>query len=143
MKVASRPATLEDLPFLVSLRLRTIEEHIRAAGTQLTLSEHEARAASNLESCSILLANGQPIGMMKILRTPGQWNLDQFQVEPDFQGQGVGTQLMRGLQQEAAQVGVKLTLSVLKGNPALHLYERLGFTIVSETEGLYGMESAA
>ena len=143
MHVASRPATLEDLSFLVSLRLRTIDPHIRAAGTQLTLVEHEARARSNLESCSIFVASGRPVGMMKVLRTPGLWNVDQFQIEPDLQRQGIGAQLMRTLQQEALQAKVRLALSVLKGNPALRLYERLGFKIVSETESIYAMESAA
>ena len=34
---------------------------IYAAGPQLTLVEHEARARSNLESCSIFVASGRPV----------------------------------------------------------------------------------
>ena len=137
------PRRLKTFPSLSVCACAPIDPHMRAAGTQLTLVEHEARARSNLESCSIFVASGRPVGMMKVLRTPGLWNVDQFQIEPDLQRQGIGAQLVRTLQQEALQARVRLTLSVLKGNPALRLYERLGFKIVSETESVYGMESAA
>jgi ribosomal protein S18 acetylase RimI-like enzyme len=140
--IATRPATPVDIPFLVELRLRTIDEHIRRAGTHLTHEEHVARAASNLTCCMVVLDHGRPIGMTKVLRAPDRWCLDQIQIEPEKQRRGIGTQLVRGLQREAGLAGVRLTLEVLKANPALHLYERLGFRIVSENDATYAMESS-
>jgi ribosomal protein S18 acetylase RimI-like enzyme len=55
-------------------------------------------------------------------------------VEPDRRGQGVGTALLRALCRRARQDGIEaLSLSVERDNPALHLYERLGFVEVEGT----------
>ena len=44
--------------------------------------------------------------------------------------------LLRGLQSEAAAAGKPLRIHVERFNPALRLYERLGFRLV-EDHGLY------
>ena len=138
-----RPAEPADIAFLTELRLRTIHEHIVRAGTVLTLEEHQRRAATNLESCAVFELAGRPIGMMKVIRSVREWNLDQFQLEPEFQGHGHGAEILRQLQASARAAGVLLTLKVLKVNPALRLYERLGFKIVGEERGIYAMQSEA
>jgi ribosomal protein S18 acetylase RimI-like enzyme len=48
-------------------------------------------------------------------------------VREDARGQGVGTALMRALIVEAASGGLGLCLNVRQENPAVALYERLGF----------------
>lgn len=49
-------------------------------------------------------------------------------VVPEFRGQGVGTKLMRRLIEKARNLKFPaLSLSVSRRNPALRLYERLGF----------------
>lgn len=140
---STRPATPQDIAFLTELRLRTIHEHIVRAGTVLTLEEHRRRASANLESCSVFEVGGRPVGMMKVLRSDGEWTIDQIQLEPEFQSRGMGTEILRKLQASAQAAGVRLTLKVLKVNPALRLYERLGFKVVGEEEGIYAMQSEA
>jgi ribosomal protein S18 acetylase RimI-like enzyme len=81
--------------------------------------------------------------MMKVLRSDGEWTIDQIQLEPEFQSRGMGTEIVRNLQASAQAAGVRLTLKVLKVNPALRLYERLGFKVVGEEEGIYAMQSEA
>ena len=68
---------------------------------------------------------------------------DQIQLEPEFQGHGLGTEILRSLQQSAQFAGAQLSLHVLKVSPALRLYERLGFNIVGEEDGMYAMRSEA
>jgi len=140
---SARAAKTEDITFLIDLRLRTIQEHIVRSGTVLTMEEHRRRASANLESCTIFEVEGRPIGMMKVVRSDGEWNLDQLQLEPQFQGHGMGSEILRQLQVAARAAGVLLTLEVLKVNPALRLYERLGFKIVGDEEGIYAMQSEA
>lgn len=139
----ARPAVADDIQFLVELRLQTIDEHIRRAGTVLSVDEHRSRAASHLSSCTIFEVKAAPIGMIKILRSEQVWTVEQLQLLPQVQRLGLGTSIMRGLQQEAEQAGVLLTLGVLAGNPALRLYERLGFRLVSQDRGILWMQSAA
>lgn len=58
-----------------------------------------------------------------------------------YRGQGIGTAMMRAMLDELRGAGyARASLSVQKENPALHLYERLGFRIMGngadETEWL-------
>jgi ribosomal protein S18 acetylase RimI-like enzyme len=55
---------------------------------------------------------------------------------PEHRSQGIGTQLLRELQNEAAAAGKSLSIHVETFNPALHLYERLGFKVI-EDKGLH------
>ena len=56
-------------------------------------------------------------------------------VEPEYRGMGVGTALLRALISRGAEVGYRaVSLSVDARNPALRLYERLGFQVV-KSEG--------
>ncbi|MFN7929278.1 MAG: GNAT family N-acetyltransferase [Blastocatellia bacterium] len=50
---------------------------------------------------------------------------------PDYRGQGIGTRLMSELFTLLARYNA-LSLSVSRENPALRLYERLGFRIVKD-----------
>jgi ribosomal protein S18 acetylase RimI-like enzyme len=53
-------------------------------------------------------------------------------VLPECIGQGIGTQLMQQFLDEAAKYYTAVTLNVRADNPALRLYQRLGFEIVGE-----------
>jgi GNAT superfamily N-acetyltransferase len=51
-------------------------------------------------------------------------------------GRGIGTELLSTLLEKAADAGFQaLSLSVSKDNPALQLYEKLGFAKVKPVEG--------
>jgi GNAT superfamily N-acetyltransferase len=53
-----------------------------------------------------------------------------------FRGRGIGTELLSTLLEKAADAGFQaLSLSVSKDNPALQLYEKLGFAKVKPVEG--------
>ncbi len=56
-------------------------------------------------------------------------------VLPEYRGMGVGTELLRALISRGTEVGYRaISLSVDARNPALRLYERLGFRVV-KSEG--------
>jgi ribosomal protein S18 acetylase RimI-like enzyme len=48
-------------------------------------------------------------------------------VDKSLRRQGIGTELVKGLIKEAASAGRAVALGVVKTNPAVRLYERLGF----------------
>jgi ribosomal protein S18 acetylase RimI-like enzyme len=54
-------------------------------------------------------------------------------VVPEYRGQGIGTRLLERLLQEASHHHAAVSLSVTADNPALRLYQRLGFDIVATT----------
>jgi ribosomal protein S18 acetylase RimI-like enzyme len=142
-QVEFRQATQQDIAYLTQLRLRTIHEHIRSAGIDLSYEEHELRARTRLEYCSILNMDGRTVGMIKVVRSAESWTIEQLQVEPEFQGNGIGAAVVRKVQNEAKTAGVKLLLGVLSANPALRLYRRLGFDVISEANGIVELHSVA
>jgi len=56
----------------------------------------------------------------------------QLFVDGPFQRQGIGTEVMNRLIGEAARLDQAVRLAVVKINPALRLYERLGFHTAPE-----------
>ncbi|KAB0643316.1 GNAT family N-acetyltransferase [Burkholderia latens] len=133
-----RPASPADLPFLLRLRQITMTEHLQRAGIPTDDESHQRRVAANFEDAMIVCdgtdANAEPIGMLKVTRAADEWHVHQIQILPSRQGQRIGEAILRDLMTEAARAHVPVTLGVLHGNPARRLYERLGFTVVSETE---------
>lgn len=56
-------------------------------------------------------------------------------VLPEYRGMGVGTTLLRALISRGTEVGYRaISLSVDRRNPALRLYERLGFRVIKNGE---------
>lgn len=61
---------------------------------------------------------------------PGEWYLSMLAVDPEAQGQGVGSQLLEALPSFVRELGSQLSLNVDDGNPrAAKLYHRQGFTV--------------
>lgn len=59
---------------------------------------------------------------------------------PTYRGQGLGTQLLEKMLEQAHQVGFPaVSLSVSAGNPAQRLYTRLGFEVVQQSDDSYTM----
>lgn len=59
-------------------------------------------------------------------------------VMPEKRGSGIGAQLLEDMRNRAAQRGAsRLHLEVREGNPALGLYQRVGFTPVGRRPGYY------
>lgn len=139
MQLTKRTATYADIPFLLELRRATMSPYLVASGMVASDEGHMKRIELDFESAKILELHGQPVGLLKVVRHVDHWELLQIQLIPTLQGKGVGASLIRELLFEAGQVQTTVRLSVLKSNPARHLYERLGFVLVSEGDHSYLM----
>ena len=127
-----RPATEADLPFLLRLRMQAMAPHHAAAGIEQSIAEHEARVRDRLDCAQVIDLGAEPVGLLKLLRDQGEWQVMQLQLLPAHQGQGIGSRLLTAVVEQADAAGVGLSLWVLKVNPARRLYERLGFAVVGE-----------
>jgi len=136
---ALRPATETDIPFLMDLRHQAMDAVMVAAGMMPSDEAHMQRVLYGFEWAQVVLLAGEPIGLLKVVRTAPVWDLIQIQVAPAHQGKGLGEQLLRALMAQAMAAGASVKLCVLKVNPALHLYERLGFVVIGETRDTYNM----
>ena len=55
-------------------------------------------------------------------------------LQPAYHGRGIGTQMLRTLLDEARQIYPAVSLSVRGSNPAVRLYERVGFRKVEGSD---------
>jgi ribosomal protein S18 acetylase RimI-like enzyme len=88
--------------------------------------------------CAFLVIerDGHPIGRIYIDRTPEEICLVDIALLPEVRGAGLGTQLVQEILDEAQAAGKRVTIHVEHFNPAMHLYQRLGFEKIDET-GVY------
>ena len=87
-------------------------------------------------SFDVILVDGEPAGRLYVHRGPSEIRIVDIALIPEHRGGGVGTSLLRDLLAEADEGGKSVTIHVERMNPALRLYERLGFT-VAEDKGVY------
>jgi ribosomal protein S18 acetylase RimI-like enzyme len=88
----------------------------------------------------IIEQDGQPIGRMMVLRKEDSTLLVDIALLAEHRGLGIGGELLHVLIRECSRDRVPLRLQVLKTNPALRLYERLGFTRTGEDQMYIQME---
>ena len=139
MDLARRPATAADIPFLLDLRRKSMDQHLRASGASVSEADHLDRLMHRFDCADVLLQDGVPVGLLKVSRDGRDWTIIQIQLIPELQGQGLGADILRQIIAEAVAADASLTLSVLKANPARLLYERLGFVVESESEYEFNM----
>lgn len=82
-------------------------------------------------------ADGHVVGRLWVDRGADCLHVLDISLLPEARGQGLGSLLLRGLMAEAQQRGTPLTISVEVHNPALGLYQRLGFEAQGELQGIY------
>jgi ribosomal protein S18 acetylase RimI-like enzyme len=103
---------------------------------------HYARAYADTDQL-IIRQEGEPIGRMILARSVAEWCVVDIALLPSRRGQGIGTLLLERIKAAAAQAEAPyVRLSVDVRNPARRLYERLGFAVVEEGEGLANVEMA-
>lgn len=147
MTVALRPVTPGDEPFLLGVYASTRAEELAAvpwtpeqkaafvAQQFAAQSAHYAKHYDGL-SADVVLVGGEPAGRLLVARWPAEIRIVDIALLPAFRGAGAGTRLLTGLIGEARAAGLPLTIHVERMNPAMRLYERLGFRPVAD-EGVY------
>ena len=120
-----------------------MDVHLAASGMSATDESHLARLMHRFECSEVLVRDDEPVGLLKVSRLPGEWEIVQIQLAPQLQGQGIGRSLVEQILVDAARAGADVKLSVLKANPARLLYARLGFQVVDEDAHEYYMRHTA
>lgn len=69
------------------------------------------------------------IGVIVVEERSSELWIDHMVIATSEQSRGVGTALVRWVQDAAASTGAAVTLSVVDGNAARELYQRLGFIV--------------
>jgi ribosomal protein S18 acetylase RimI-like enzyme len=84
----------------------------------------------------VVLVDGRPAGRLYVARWPEELRVIDIALLPEFRRRGIGTALLRNLLEEASARRLPVRIHVERHNPALVLYEALGFRLV-EDRGVY------
>lgn len=110
-------------------------------------SEENTRTRVAEGDCYLAVASGRILGtitLRKRERTKGcPWydrpdvaSFGQFAVDPAFQRKGIGTALLRKVEQHAVEVGAaELALDTAEGaGPLIRMYEKLGYRFIEHVD---------
>lgn len=141
----------EDKAFLFEVYLRTRKAEVMSWGwsekqeleflrLQFQCRQHSYRQHYPMAESKIIVSKSLKMGYVLTARTERELVLVDIALLPDYQGQEIGTALIKSLQQEASCAALPLCLSVLNGSPAKRLYDRLGFQVIGGDEVYLRME---
>lgn len=111
-----------------------MDEHLHRAGVIADDSAHWQRIKYHYNDAYIVLMGSERIGLFKRHKGANEWTIIQIQILPAYQGQGIATWLLHAFLRQADEANVPVTLSVLNGNRAITLYQRVGFKIVDNDD---------
>ena len=138
--VSLRAARDQDTGLALTLYLQTMLPLLAALGLG---DEHRLRARFRQgyrpECSTFVQVRGMDVGWMQVSAGPAGLHLDQLHLASGWRGRGIGSHLLGGLLAGAAEAGSTVALDVIRGNPAIGLYRRLGFRVVGEDEEKFQM----
>ncbi|MGY4396799.1 ribosomal protein S18 acetylase RimI-like enzyme [Sphingomonas sp. UYAg733] len=146
-----RPEADADVPFAMRLYASTREEELAQVSgwsegqkslflaQQFTAQRHHYKTQLACDF-HVIEHHGEPVGRLYLERRETIVSIVDIALMPEARGKGAGRLIIEALIEAAAQTGRGVGIFVEKFNPALHLYQRLGFTMVRELEVYLEME---
>jgi ribosomal protein S18 acetylase RimI-like enzyme len=150
-KIDFRPISEKDQTFLYSLYASTREAEMAQTGwtnfekENFLRQQFVAQHAFYMEQFSnaqfqIIQIENKPIGRLYIDHRKDEIRLIDIALLPEYRNQGIGNALLKDIIKDAAKANKPVRIHVERYNPALHLYERLGFVRIGDTGVYYLME---
>ena len=142
IKFQKRPAIHSDEPFMRALHKAAYQDVVaRQFGwwdDEVQYSLFTQKWAP--EKFEIIEIEGKPIGCLSVENHPDKVFVAEVQILPEFQGRGIGAELIRAELARARQMQKPVHLQVLQKNErARAFYERLGFTVQGTTNRHFSM----
>lgn len=133
-----RPATLADRAFAERLS----HDNMAAYRASRNIAWDRARFEASWASFDnrVIESGGIAVGVLRLHALPDALEIRDLQLLPGHQGRGLGAWAVRQAFRRAAELGKpELRLRVFPENPARRLYQRLGFTVRAELDGVLHM----
>lgn len=145
--IGFRPIIDNDLPFLSQLYASTRADEMamvpwseeeKAAFLQMQFNAQHSYYQQQFNDADFLIIykNEESIGRVYVERRADEIRLIDIALKPEQRGLGLGTLLLEELLNEAKESQLPVRIHVEQFNPALKLYQRLGFK-QTEDQGVY------
>ena len=92
------------------------------------------------EDYQIVEYQNQTIGFIKVVTSKTDVYLAEIQITNKYRNQGIGTNIISQIIRQAKLHQQRLWLKVIKRNPAINLYQRLGFIVYQSSPTHFKMK---
>jgi GNAT superfamily N-acetyltransferase len=144
-----RPIADDDMQLLARVYASTRKQELAASSMTdmqkagLLLLEFRAQHAHFLKhypqaDMLVVMGGGNEIGRLYLERWPTRHGIVDLTLLPEFRRHGAGEVMLRDLMDEAAAAGKDVSILVGKFDPAMRLYQRLGF-VAEQDKGAYNL----
>ena len=139
-QITLRRASTQDFDYCANLYFAEMEKIIRELNLDWAAQMASFRQQWEATQVQIITFGGVDVGWLQSSAQDDVIFLGQLFVDRAFQRRGIGTEVIRFLIGEATRAGRAMTLGVVKTNPAMRLYKRLGFRIADEDDRKFYMK---
>ena len=148
MSVTLRSARPDDEDFLFELFRQTVGDELAMLGDAILRMQFKAQlltysAQFPAAEHQIIMLDERAIGRVLVERSESENRGVDIALLREYRNGGIGRMVVQELLDEAARAGKPFRISVVKSNPAFHLYERLGFKTTGDTGTQFLMEWVA
>jgi GNAT superfamily N-acetyltransferase len=148
--ISTRPVTTADADLLLEIYKSSRGDDLRELGwsedriSEFLDMQYEAQQhfyeSEHDATDEMILWQGEPAGRLIFERRENELRCVELALLPKHRNGGIGSFLIRKLQDEARQAKIPLRLQVIRFNRAVNLFERSGFERTSETGTHFQME---
>jgi GNAT superfamily N-acetyltransferase len=146
-----RPASSNDDDFLIKVYASTRAEELAGLPwdanqkdsfirMQFLAQQQDYRRRFPEGDHQLLLVNGEPAGRAYLARSEKEIRILDIALLPEYRNRGIGTGIIKGLLDEARRIRKPVRVYVERFNPALGLFERLGFLKTADIDSHFLLE---
>lgn len=137
LQINNHLAKDRDLEILDSIYTQNMQKYV-----EKNYSWNETLFRDNFKSdrYTILYIKNKIIGFLSLQPNEDSLYLGEIQIAKSYQNHGIGTNVLKAIIEIYKDKYEELHLQVLRGNPAIDLYRRLGFVVFAETKTHYKMQ---
>jgi ribosomal protein S18 acetylase RimI-like enzyme len=134
--IARRPATADDRAFARRTHHVAYRDVVERQFGKWDEEQQDGFFAAdwNPSTHEIILADDRPVGYCVIEHRADDVHVRELVLDVSAQGRGIGSGIIRQLQQAASREAKPIRLGTLAENRALALYARLGFEPIGRTD---------
>jgi len=152
--ITFRPTSTADEPFLLRLYRSTRESELEQTGWNETEKETFVQQQFQAQHIfytsqfprarfNMVCLDDKPIGRLYVDRRKEEIRIIDIALLPEYRNRGIGSKLLTDILSEAEKFEKAVRIHVEHFNPALNLYERLGFKKTGNTGVYFLMEWVA
>jgi len=140
MQITLCPTLTQDFEYCKRLYFSGMNKIIEELNLDRTAQAVGLQQQWILTQVHIITLDGSDVGWLQTKTQDDGLFVAQLFVDVPVQRRGIGTEVMNRLIADAARANHAVLLTVVKINPAVRLYERLGFQITREDDRKFYMK---